>query len=48
MHVKKCKENNMNKIEELIELIETGYNIKWSEKKQKFFQNGKPISRRKN
>lgn len=38
----------MNKTEELIDLIEKGYNIKWCEKKQKFFQNGKPISRRKN
>lgn len=37
----------MDKIDELVELLKNTYRIKWSEKKQQFFENGKKISRRK-
>lgn len=40
------KENKMDKIDELVELLKNTYHIKWSEKKQQFFENGKKISRR--
>lgn len=33
-------------MEELIKLLKETYHIRWSEKKQQFFENGKKISRR--
>ena len=38
----------MTKTEELLKLMKEEYKLSWSEKKQKFYKDGKIITRRRN